>query len=261
MARGARLREWGLVCVEAVCAIAAATGTVALLEGVAPVTGLGVVYLLAVLFVASRRGEMAALGTAVAAVLTLNFFFIEPRHRLTISDSRNVAALGVFLIAGIVVSRLAAAARQRANESEMRAREAAARDRESSLLAAVASSLLSEGPVEAQLSTPGGRLTDTVAQAGLRLELAPAPAPREGEETIPLRLRSRRAWLYSRPDSGWRREELDRIAEPLARLVDVAIDPGVVAAGTGEAEAPGLARVAQTAVLHAKYHDPRSPLT
>src|SRR5207249_5721900 len=88
---------------EAVAAIGAATGTVALLEGVAPVTGLGVVYLLAVLLVASRHGEIAALATAVASVLTLNFFFIEPRHHLTISDSRNVAALGVFLIAGMVV--------------------------------------------------------------------------------------------------------------------------------------------------------------
>src|SRR5947207_9055640 len=164
MARGARLRELGLVCVEAVCAIAAATGAVALLADVAPVTGLGVVYLLAVLFVASRRGEMAALGTAVASVLTLNFFFIEPRHRLTIADSRNVAALGVFLIAGIVVSRLAASARQRANESEARARDAAARDRESSLLAAVASSLLSAR----------GQISDAVAGEGLRLEVSPA---------------------------------------------------------------------------------------
>jgi len=187
--------------------------------------------------VASRHGEIAALATAVASVLTLNFFFIEPRHRLTISDSRNVAALGVFLIAGMLVSRLAAAARQRAHESELRAREAAARDRESSLLAAVASSLLSEGSVEAQLSSPGGRLTDAVSRAGLRLELAPAPAPHEGEETVPLQLRSRRGWLYSRSDSGWQREELDRVVEPLARLVDVA------------------------AVLHAISHDLRSPLT
>src|SRR5438270_4173314 len=261
MARKGRLRDLALVCIEAIGAMAVASGAVALLEDIAPVTGLGVVYLLAVLFVASRRGEIAALGTAVAAVLTLNFFFIEPRHRLTISDSRNVAALGVFLIAGIVVSRLAAAARQRANESDLRAREAAARDRESSLLAAVASSLLSEGPVEAQLSTPGGRLTDAVSQAGLRLELSPAPAPREGEETIPLRLRSRRAWLYSRPDSGWRREELDRIAEPLARLVDVAIDREEVAERTAEAEAARRADVAKTAVLHAISHDLRSPLT
>src|SRR5437899_8066658 len=117
MARKGRLRELPLVSLEAVAAIGAATGIVALLEGVAPVTGLGVVYLLAVLFVASRHGEVAALGTAVAAVLTLNFFFIQPRHQLTISDSRNVAALAVFLIAGVVVSRLAAAAQQRASES------------------------------------------------------------------------------------------------------------------------------------------------
>jgi two-component system sensor histidine kinase KdpD len=237
----------GLVCVEAVCAIAVATGTVALLEGVAPVTGLGVVYLLAVLLVASRHGGVAALGTAFAAVLTLNFFFIRPRHQLTISDSRNVAALGVFLIAGIVVSRLAAAARQRANESEARAREAAARDRESALLAAVASSLLSDGPIET-----GG---------GLRLELSAAPAPRDGEETVPLRVRSRRAWLYVRPESGWGRAELDRIAEPLARLVDVAIDREEVAERTAEAEAARRADVAKTAVLHAISHDLRSPLT
>jgi two-component system sensor histidine kinase KdpD len=114
MAQRARVRDRGLVLLEAVGAIAAATGIVALFEGVAPVTGLGIVYLLAVLLVASRHGEVAALATAVAAVLTLNFFFIHPRHQLTISYSRNVAALGVFLIAGVVVSRLAAAARQRA---------------------------------------------------------------------------------------------------------------------------------------------------
>jgi two-component system, OmpR family, sensor histidine kinase KdpD len=261
MARKGRLRAVPLVSLEAIAAIGLATGTVALLEGVAPVTGLGVVYLLAVLFVASRHGEIAALATAVGSVLTLNFFFIEPRHRLTISDSRNVAALGVFLIAGIVVSRLAAAARQRANESELRAHEAAARERESSLLAGVASSLLAEGPVEAQLSSPGGRLAHTVARAGLRIELAPAPAPHEGEKTVPLELRSRRGWLYAKPDSGWQREELDRVAEPLARLVDVAIDREEVAERTAEAEAAQRADVAKTAVLHAISHDLRSPLT
>ena len=247
MAPRARVREGGLVFLEAVCAIAVATGVVALLEGVAPVTGLGVVYLLAVLFVASRRGELAALLTAVAAVLTLNFFFIHPRHQLTISDSRNVAALAVFLIAGVVVSRLAAAARQRATESDARALEAAARDRESSALAAVASSLLSDGPVR--------------AGEGLRLELAAAPRPQEGEETLSLPVRTGKAWLYASADSGWGREELGRIAEPLARLVDVAIDRAEAAERTADAEAARRADVAKTAVLHAISHDLRSPLT
>jgi two-component system sensor histidine kinase KdpD len=261
MARAARLRELGLVAIEVVGAIAAATAAVALLEGGAPVTGLGVVYLLAVMFVASRRGEVAALATAVGSVLTLNFFFIQPRHRLTISDSRNVVALAVFLIAGIFVSRLAAAARARANESEARAREAAARDRESSLLAAVASSLLAEGPVEAQLAAARGRVADAVTGLGLRLELAAAPAARDGEIAISLPLRARRAWLYSRPSSSWSRDELDRIADPLARLVDVALAREEVAERDAETEAARRADVAKTAVLHAISHDLRSPLT
>src|SRR5437667_323334 len=154
MARKGRLRELPLVSLEAVAAIGAATGTVALLEGVAPVTGLGVVYLLAVLLVASRHGEIAALATAVASVLTLHFFFLGP-----------------------------------------------------------------------------------------------------------LQLRSRRGWLYAMPDSAWQREELDRVAEPLARLVDVAIGREEVAEHTAEAEAARRADVAKTAVLHAISHDLRSPLT
>ena len=80
------------------------TGVVALLDSFTSATGLGVVYLLAVLFVAIRRGEVAALGTAVVSVLALNYFFIEPRHQLTIADSENVVALAVFLIAAVVHS-------------------------------------------------------------------------------------------------------------------------------------------------------------
>ena len=79
---------------EIVASVAVVTGVVALLDEVAPATGLGVLYILAVLFVAVRRSEVAALATAVLSVLALNFFFIEPRHRLTIADSHNVVALG-----------------------------------------------------------------------------------------------------------------------------------------------------------------------
>jgi len=70
---------------DTVGAVAVATGVVALLDSFTTATGLGVVYLLAVLFVAIRRGEIAALATAVLSVLALNYFFIEPRHRLTLS--------------------------------------------------------------------------------------------------------------------------------------------------------------------------------
>src|SRR5947208_13134716 len=121
MVRSTRLRDSAVAVAEAAAAVGVATGAVALLEHVASATSLGVVYMLAVLFVAIRRGEVAALGTAVASVLVLNFFFIEPRHRLTIADSHNVVALGVLLISALVVGRLAAAARARAYEAAERA--------------------------------------------------------------------------------------------------------------------------------------------
>src|SRR4051794_12561302 len=138
MVRSSRLSDSARGLAESVAAVAAATGAVALLENVASATSLGVVYMLAVLFVAIRRGEVAALWTAVASVLVLNFFFIEPRHRLTIADSHNVVALGVLLISALVVGRLAAAARARAQEAAERAEQAAAREREATLLAEAA---------------------------------------------------------------------------------------------------------------------------
>ena len=72
-------RRTGIAGVEIVVAVAVATGLVALLEEVAPVAGLGVLYILAVLFIAIRHGQVAALLTAVLSVTTLNFFFIQPR--------------------------------------------------------------------------------------------------------------------------------------------------------------------------------------
>src|SRR6266516_2333999 len=82
-----------IAALEVVGAVAVATALVALLDEVAPVTGLGVIYILAVLFTAIRRGQIAALLTAVLSVTTLNFFFIDPRYHLTIAESRNVVAL------------------------------------------------------------------------------------------------------------------------------------------------------------------------
>src|SRR3954470_300781 len=127
---------------EIVAAVAVATGAVALLESVASATSLGVVYVLAVMFVAARRGLVPALATAALSGLVLNFFFIEPRHRLTIADDHNVVALGVLLVAAVVVAHLASVARAQAEQAAKRADQALAREREAKLLAEAASSLL-----------------------------------------------------------------------------------------------------------------------
>jgi two-component system sensor histidine kinase KdpD len=240
--------------VEVLAAVAAATGVVALLKPIAPATGLGAIYLLAVLLIAIRRGWVAAVATSVLSVLALNFFFIEPLHRLTIADSDNVAALVVFAIVAVVVGRLAAAARDRAAEAEARARQAAAREREATLLAGVASSLLADS------ATPrGGGLGSALAAAlessGARVALSSAPAPQEGESAVRLPTREGSVWLYTR-EFG-----LERLAEPLARLVDVALERRRLAEQAEQADAVRRAEVAKTAVLHAISHDLRSPLT
>src|SRR5689334_23820219 len=86
------------VVLDCLGAVVVATAAVAVLDKFTSAGGLEVVYLLAVLFVAIRRGEAAALATAVLSAVTLNYFFIEPRHRLEIADSGNVVALIVLLI-------------------------------------------------------------------------------------------------------------------------------------------------------------------
>ena len=251
-------RQIGIAALEVIGAVGAATGMVALLDEVAPVTGLGVLYVLAVMFVAVRRGQIAALVTALLSVTVLNFFFIEPRYRLTIADSHNVAALGVFLIAALVVGRLAAAARQQATEAERRATLALAREREATILAEAASSLLAGRDLEAELASIGAG--EPSGDSSARVGLTSAPERREGELAVPLPA-SRPGWLYGRPDAGWDRSSLERLAEGLAGLVDVERERQRLATQSAEAEATRRADVAKTALLHAISHDLRSPLT
>jgi two-component system sensor histidine kinase KdpD len=252
-------RRIGVAALETVAAVGAATGLVAALDEVAPVTSLGVLYLLAVLFIAIRRGQIAAIVTAILSVTTLNFLFIEPRYRLTIADSRNVAALGVFLIAALVVGRLAAAARQEKTEADRRALLATAREREAMILADAASSLLTGGDLEAELAELGAGFGQDDGY-GVRVGLTSAPT-RTPEEVAVRLPASRQGWLYGRPDAGWDRESLERLASSLARLIDVARERERLAGHAAEAEAARRADVAKTALLHAISHDLRSPLT
>ena len=244
---------------EITAAVAAATGLVALLDTAAPITGLGVIYLLAVLLLAVRRGEPAALVTAFLSVLALNYFFIEPRHRLTIADSENVVALIVFLIVAVVVGRLAATARQRATEAEVRAYEAAARMEEANILAAAASAVL-ESDLESQLAG----LEESVASASggkLRIEMRSAPPGRIASLLFPLARAGASGWLYGSGQAGIGRDDLERMAEPLGRLVDVVFERKAMLERQAAAEVTRRADATKTALLHAISHDLRSPLT
>jgi two-component system sensor histidine kinase KdpD len=246
---------------DALAAIAVATAAVAALDGLTSAENLRVIYLLAVLFVTIRRDETAGIVTAVGSVLALNFFFIEPVHQLRISHSEDVVALGVFLVAALVVGRLAATARERAEQAESRARLARVREQEARLIARVAAEVLAGASIDERLPAIAADTTDEDGRPLIRIVLSSVPAGSKDEHAVRLPTQNRSGWLYVRRDIGWEREDADRLADALARLIDVAMERERLAAQSAEAEAARRADVAKTAVLHAVSHDFRSPLT
>jgi two-component system sensor histidine kinase KdpD len=257
----AALRSAGPAIAEVALAVGLATAAIAALQSTAPPAGLGIVYLLAVLAIAIRRGQLAALATAVLGVLTLNYLFISPRHRLTIAHSQDVVELTVLLIAAVVVGRLAALARRQAAEAEDRASVAAAREREAELLAQTAASILAHESLSAQLQSVGGRISDATGAKYARVALEQSEAPGFGEDAVPLPSRQRKAWLYVSNELAYDRALLERLVTPIARLIDVAVEREQVAERVAEAEASRRADIARTAILHAISHDLRSPIT
>ena len=257
-----RLARLALTIAELVLAVVAATLLVAVTDQVAPVDGLGVIYLLAVLLIAIRRGLLGALATAVLSVLALNYFFIAPVHRLTIADSENVVALAVFLIVAVVVGRLAAASRARAQEAEDRARLAAAREGEAEMLAGVASMLLRGGSPTQYLDEIAARVARALGVADpVPLELAAAPSASADARAVRVPLRHGAAWLHVPRSAGIAQDDVRRVCDALGGIIDVALERERLEGRAAEAEATRRADVVKTAVLHAISHDLRSPLT
>ena len=258
----ATLRAGAATGAEILIAVGLATVAVAALQSTSSdAAGLGSLYLLAVLLIAIRRGQLAAVVTAVLGVLALNFFFIAPRHHLAIAHSQDLVELIVLLIAAVVVGRLAAVARVRAAEAESRAYVAAAREREAKLVAEVASAILAGESIGAQIERIGNRVALATAAGRARIVLEPVPTAAPDEITVPLHTRAGNGWLYLTDDVAWDHVAIERVAESLGRLVDVAVERDRVSERAAETEASRRAEVAKTAILHAISHDLRSPLT
>ncbi|MCL4182988.1 MAG: sensor histidine kinase KdpD [Burkholderiaceae bacterium] len=89
-------------------ATAGAIGTAALAQRFLGLQDLSMVFLIAVLLVASRARMATAFITAVLCFLAYDFFFIEPRLTFLISGHRAVATVLLFLAAALIAGRLAA---------------------------------------------------------------------------------------------------------------------------------------------------------
>lgn len=82
-------------------------------------------YLMVVLLVAATSRLRVAVATSIAAMLSLNFFFLPPVGTFTISDPLNWVALFAFLAVSLVASNLSAVARARTDEAIGRRNELA----------------------------------------------------------------------------------------------------------------------------------------
>jgi two-component system sensor histidine kinase KdpD len=105
-----------VVLVVSLSAIAAAAVLLRQLPEVSPTT-VSLAFLLVVLATATVGRLWAAIVVSVAAMLTLNFFFLPPLGTFTIADPQNWVALFAFLAVAVIASNLSAAAKTRTAEA------------------------------------------------------------------------------------------------------------------------------------------------
>ncbi len=87
---------------------------------------IAMVYLLGVVFVASRTGKGPSLFTALLSVAAFDFFFVTPYYTFAVSDARYFITFTVMFVVSFVVSRLTLRVRQQAEAARLRERRTAA---------------------------------------------------------------------------------------------------------------------------------------
>jgi two-component system sensor histidine kinase KdpD len=169
------------------------------------------------------------------------------------------AALAIVIVAALALDQLTSRTRAQVEQANERARQAEARERESRLLAEAASSLLAGGPATAPVVGPG--VEQVLAEAGARIQLCHAPAPRASETALPLRMTGSSGWLYVDRNGPWTKQDAERTLQRLSDLIGLAHDHARSTETAAKAEAARRSDSDRTAVVRAIAHDLRTPLT
>jgi two-component system, OmpR family, sensor histidine kinase KdpD len=167
------------------------------------------------------------------------------------------AALAILAVAAVALLQITARTREQIENATERARQAEIRERESRLLAEAASSLLA---TPAATPVVGPRMEQALADAGARIQLCHAPAPRPGETALPLKMTGGSGWFYIDRNGPWTKQDAERTLHRLSELIGLAQDRARGAHTATEAEATRRSETERTAVLHAIAHDLRTPL-
>ena len=225
--------------VVSVVAVALTTLLVYPLKTIAADISLSVVYLVAVLLVASIWGAWLGIATALLSGLTFNYFHIPPTGRLTIAQDEDWVALVVFLIAALLTSALANAARSRAEEADQRRREA-------DLAADMSRTLLRADDLRAALPQAAEQLAAALDLPPEAIELRPVDGPLVLAADVP---------------EATRRRVEERVAPALEALLAAALEREELLSDVVETRALRRSDVLKTALLRAVSHDLRTPLT
>jgi two-component system sensor histidine kinase KdpD len=236
-------------------AVAAVTAAIELLKPHVPVLSLGVLYLFAVLAIAVWYGLELALVVSVASMLAFNWFHLPPVHTFTLADSQNWFALAVYLATAVVVSELAARARRRAAAAEQR-------ERESALLAELATELLRGRRVDEERAEIAARAAGVLGIESAEIELGQPRRPPRGSAPLPLEVGELQVGTLYVPEAADADVAVRRRFLPaLAALLAVAAERDELQRDALEAEALRRTDLVKTALLRAVSHDLRSPLT
>lgn len=240
----------------ALAGVAACSGAVFALKGLTSAASLGVVYILPVLLVSTYWGLVLGLLTSLASAAAFNVFFLPPTGHVTITDSRNVAALGTFVVVALVTSRIGDLARARAVE-------AVARRQEADLAAELARGLLAGGDAAQLLQLTAHRIAEALGVPSAALQAGAAEgdkrtrafALRSGDDTVATLL------LPSDLDEAQSVRLTEHVIPSLEALLATALERDAMQAEVVETQALRRSDVVKTAILRSVSHDLRSPLT
>ncbi|MBV8479336.1 MAG: DUF4118 domain-containing protein [Actinobacteria bacterium] len=233
-------------------AVTIVTAAVELFKLWVPVLSLGVLYLFAVLPIAVTYGLGFAVLTSVASMLAFNWFHLPPVHTFTLANSSNWFSLAVYLGTAVVVSELAAGSRRRAASAEQR-------ERESALLARLATDLLAGRSLDEELPAIAGRAAEVLGVDSASIELH-GGGRHPGEAPYTLEAAGRTVgeiYMPQDPNAAAQR----RFLPALAALLAVAEERDRLERDALEAETLRRSDLVKTALLRAVSHDLRSPLT
>ncbi|MDE8349058.1 MAG: sensor histidine kinase KdpD [Acidocella sp.] len=260
------------------------------LRGLVPQEAMGLIFTAVIAGAASIYGRNVGLATASAGFLLWNFFFLPPTYTFSVSDPRDVVALIVFLIVGIVTGTLAGRVRLEAQTASARVealRRISRFGQRFSLVTTQADLLLETATQAASITTAGivmladnAALTTPVAVPdGITLDAAAfaaanwafknnietgigtATLPTVPWRFIPLRSDNVSIGILGALPSTMPPEPLTQTLAALANQAAMALERVRLTVAAAQTEAREGSQKLRTALLSSLSHDLRTPLT